>query len=155
MPKFAQIAFCSWVLAAFAACAQDRPAENATAARISDGLEKAQAGKLLDALEQFQRVLDTAGDDLVPVGKYHQMPARWVVHGHIARLPAEGLRIYRQRIEGQAAKRLAEAKKTNDQSAFNRLLADMLCSRASEDAILALARRSFEDGDFDRAEHFW
>ena len=88
----------------------DRPADNATAARIADGVEKAQAGKLLDAIEQFQRVLDTAGDELVPVDRSQYTPARWVVHGLIARLPPEGVKLYRQRVDGQAAKRLDEAR---------------------------------------------
>ncbi|HKB05436.1 MAG TPA: PQQ-binding-like beta-propeller repeat protein, partial [Gemmataceae bacterium] len=134
---------------------QDRPPDNATAARIADGVEKAQAGKLLDAVEQFQRVLDTAGDELVPVDRHQHVLARWVVHGHLSRLPPEGIRLYRQRVDGQAAKRLEEAKKARDDAALNRLLADMFPSRAGEEAILELARRAFERGDFDAAEHFW
>jgi outer membrane protein assembly factor BamB len=133
----------------------DRPAENATAARIADGVEKAQAGKLLDAVEQFQRVLDTAGDELVPVDRSWYTPARWVVHAQIARLPADGLRLYRQRVDGQSAKRLDEAKKSRDDAGLNRLLADMFAAKASEDAILELARRSFERGEFDAADRYW
>lgn len=138
-----------------AALGQDRPSENAAAARIAEGVEKVRAGKLLDAVEQFQRVLDTAGDDLVPAGRHQFTPARWVVHGHLARLPAEGVRLYRQRIDGQAAKRLDEAKATRSDAALNRLLAEMFVGRASEEAILELARRAFERGEFDAAEHFW
>src|SRR5262249_18270705 len=134
---------------------QDRPAENANAARIADGVEKARDGKLLDAVEQFQRVLDTAGDELVPVDRHHHAPARWVVHSHISRLPPAGVRLYRQRVDGQATKRLEDAKKSRDDADLQRLLADMFPSRAAEEAILELARRGFERGDFDAAEHFW
>ena len=134
---------------------QDRPPDNATAARIADGVDKARDGKLLDAVEQFQRVLDTAGDELVPVDRYHHTPARWVVHAHLARLPAEGIRLYRQRVDGQAAKRLEEAKSNRDDIALHRLLADMFAARAAEEAILELARRAFERGEFDAAEHYW
>src|SRR5437763_1160488 len=133
----------------------ERPADNATAARIADGVEKAQAGKLLDAVEQFQRVLDTAGDELVPVDRSQYTPARWVIHGLIARLPRDGVKLYRQRVDGQAAKRLDEAKKARDDAGLNRLLADMFCARATEEAILELARRAFERGDFDAADRFW
>jgi outer membrane protein assembly factor BamB len=135
--------------------AQDRPAENATAARIADGVEKARAGKLLDAVEQFQRVLDTAGDELVPVDRYHHALARWVVHGNLAKLPAEGIKLYRQRVDGQAAKRLEEAKKRRDDDDLIRLLADMFAAKACEEAILELARRAFDRADFDAAEHYW
>jgi outer membrane protein assembly factor BamB len=143
------------LLLASAGRAQDRPADNATAARIADGDEKVRAGKLLDAIEQFQRVLDTAGDELVPVDQSWYTPARWVVHGHLARLPADGVKLYRQRVDGQAAKRLIEAKNARDDAGLNRLLADMFCARASEEAILELARRAFERAEFDAAEHFW
>jgi outer membrane protein assembly factor BamB len=143
------------VLCAVSAHAQDRPGDNATAARIADGVEKARDGKLLDAVEQFQRVLDTAGDELVPVDHGQLTPARWVVHGQIARLPAEGVRLYRQRVDGQAVKRLDEAKKARDDSGLQRLLADMFAAKATEEAILELARRAFERADFDAAEHFW
>lgn len=143
------------LLLSAAAPGQDRPADNATAARIADGVEKVREGKLLDAVEQFQRVLDTAGDDLVPVGKSQQVPARWVVHGHLARLPAEGVKLYRQRVDGQAARRLEEARKARDDAGLRRLLADMFAARSCEEAILELARRAFERGEFDAAEHFW
>src|SRR5215207_7403120 len=132
-----------------------RPADNATAARIADGVEKAQAGKLLDAIEQFQRVLDTAGDELVPVDRSQYTPARWVIHGLIARLPAEGVKLYRQRVDGQAARRIDEARKARDDAGLNRLLADMFSARASEEAILELARQAFERAEFDAAEHYW
>lgn len=132
-----------------------RPADNATAARIADGVEQARAGKLLDAVEQFQRVLDTAGDELVPATRSQYTPARWVVHGEIARLPAAGVKLYRQRVDGQAAKRLAEAVKAKDEAALHRLLADMFSARATEQAIIELARRSFLRAEFDAAERYW
>ena len=133
----------------------ERPADNPTAAIIVEAAAKVQDGKLLDAVEQFQRIIDTAGDELVPVDRHHQAPARWVIQGHLARLPAEGLKLYRQRVDGQAAKRLDEARKSRDEAGLQRLLADMFAAKASEDAIVELARRAFERGDFDAAEHFW
>jgi outer membrane protein assembly factor BamB len=156
-PRRALLALAIALLVALPCAAQppERPADNATAARIADGVEKAQAGKLLDAIEQFQRVLDTAGDELVPVDRSQYTPARWVVHGLIARLPPDGVKLYRQRVDGQAAKRLEEAKAARDDAGLNRLLADMFAARASEEAILELARRAFERGDFDDAERFW
>jgi hypothetical protein len=134
---------------------QDRPLDNATAARIADGVEKAREGKLLDAVEQFQRVMDTAGDELVPVDGRHHALARWVIHKHLAQLPPKGVELYRQRVDGQAAKRLEEAKKDRDDSGLHRLLRDMFASRPSEEAIIELARRAFDRAEFDAAEHFW
>ncbi|HEX3149800.1 MAG TPA: PQQ-binding-like beta-propeller repeat protein [Gemmataceae bacterium] len=144
------------LLVAASACAQpERPADNATAARIADGVQKARDLKLLDAVEQFQRVLDTAGDDLVPVDRSQHTLARWVVHGYLASLGPEGVKLYRQRVDGQAAKRLEEAKKSRDDAGLHRLLADMFTAKATEEAVLELARRAFERADFDGAEHYW
>ena len=134
---------------------KDRPADNPTVALIADAAEKATAKKWLDAIEQFQRVLDTAGDELVPVDGRQHMPARWIIHGHLARLPAEAIELYRQRVDGQAAKRLTEATAERGDAGLLRILADMFNSRASEAALLELARRAFERGEFDRAERFW
>jgi outer membrane protein assembly factor BamB len=138
-----------------AASAQERPADNAVASQINDGVEKARDGKLLDAIEQFQRVIDTSGNELVPAGNYQQLPARWVVHGHLSRLPAAGLKLYRQRVDGQGMKRLEEAKKSRDDLLLERLLGDMFAATANEETILELARRAFERGEFDAAEHYW
>src|SRR5262249_54620367 len=154
--RFACVSFLVALLGGpIAAQAPDRPPDNATAARIADGVEKVQAGKLLDAVEQFQRVLDTAGDELVPVDRHQLTTARWVVHGHLARLPVEGIKLYRQRVDGQAAKRLVEARKNRDDDGLQRLLADMFVARATEQAIVELAPPSFERGEFDAAEHYW
>lgn len=146
-----------WLASTFPiAIAQDeRPADNPTAALIADAAAKVQDGKHLDAVEQFQRIIDTAGDELVPVDRYQQAPARWVIQGHLSRLPGAGLKLYRQRVDGQAAKRLEEAKKSREDAGLQRMLADMFAAKASEEAIVELARRAFERGDLDAAEHFW
>ena len=134
---------------------QERPPDNATAAQIEDGLEKARAGKLLDAIEQFQKVQDTAGDELVPVDRAHHAPARLVIQGLLAKLGTDGVILYRNRVDGQAVRRFEDAKKSRDDVALERLLTDMFAATATEDAILELAQRSFLRGDFDAAEHYW
>lgn len=134
---------------------QERPPDNATAAQIEDGLEKVRGGKWLDAIEQFQKVIDTAGDELVPVDRNHHAPARLVVQGHIAKMGAEGVTLYRRRVDGQAATRLLEAKKSRDDTALQRLVADMFAAKPTEGAILELAQHAFLRGDFDAAEHYW
>jgi len=118
---------------------QERPPDNATAAQIEDGLEKARAGKLLDAIEQFQKVQDTAGDELVPVDRAHHAPARLVIQGLLAKLGTDGVKLYRNRVDGQAVRRFEDAKKSRDDVALERLLTDMFAATATEDAILELA----------------
>lgn len=134
---------------------QERPPDNATAAQIEDGLEKVRSGKWLDAIEQFQKVIDTAGDELVPVDRNHHAPARLVVQGHLANMGAEGVAIYRRRVDGQATTRLLEAKKARDDMALRRLVTDMFAAKPTEGAILELGQRAFLRGEFDAAEHYW
>ncbi len=134
---------------------KERPADHPTATQLTEGAEKAAAGKWLDAIEQFQRVMDTAGDELTPVGPRRQLPARWVAQDHISRLPPAGLKLYRQRVDGQAATRVAEAKKAPTTAELHKVLAEMFNSAAAEEAILELARRAFAAGHLDEAAHFW
>jgi outer membrane protein assembly factor BamB len=129
--------------------------DHPTTALIEEAANKAKAKQWLDAIELYQRILDTHGDDLVPVNSQQLFQARWLVHGHLARLPEEGLNIYRQRVDAQALKLVAEGEKDREGIILQRVVREMFCSRATEEAILALARQAFARGDFDSAEHYW
>ena len=153
-------------------------APTATELSIEEASAKACTGRILDALEQYQRILDTAPDELVPVilpraGLYglshlagagvliqpvdrsHWLPARWVCHLHLSRLPWSARKLYRERIDGQAAKRLEHAKTRSDDGGLETLLADFYVSAAAEEALLILGNRAFERGHFDRAAWYW
>ncbi|WP_020470639.1 PQQ-binding-like beta-propeller repeat protein [Zavarzinella formosa] len=135
---------------------KERPVvDNPTANQIAEAVEKGKAEKWLDAIEQLQRVMDTAGDELVPADKHRQIPARWVAQGHLSRLPPMALKLYRQRVDGQAARRVVEAKKAPSSAGLHLILAEMFNSAASEEAILELARRAFAAGNLEEAAHYW
>lgn len=134
---------------------KERPGDNPTANQIAEAVDKAEAGKWLEAIEQFQRVMDTAGDELAPVDRHLQLPARWVAQSHLSKLPPAGLKLYRQRVDGQAARRVTEAKKSPTNTALRKILDEMFNSTASEEAILELARRAFSSGNLEEANHYW
>src|SRR5437870_1400795 len=79
-----------------------------TRKRLAEAEQKVLGGKAADAIDDLQRILDEAGDDLVTVdGKSHR-PARWVAHQILTKLPAELLKAYQERID-EPARRLLEA----------------------------------------------
>lgn len=150
----------SWLLLGIvllpkALCTQEHPPENPTTALLAEAAQKIDAKKWLDGIEQYQKVLDTAGNELVAVDRAHFTQARWVVHQRLAQLPTEALALYRQRIEAQAAKRVNDAKNDPTDEALKKVLAEMYCCVACEDAIVELARRAFFRGHFDQAAYWW
>src|SRR5262249_37741251 len=74
------------------------PGESSRAARRIVAAEKLVAEKKwTEAIDEFQRLIREAGDDLVPVDARHLINARRLCHLRTAALPAEGLRLYRSR----------------------------------------------------------
>ena len=166
------------IIAAFVIAALPTPCvaqPSATANALREAEAKAGLGRWADAIEQYQRILETAGDELVPVqppvtalGQLvggsvftvpwptsHFIPARWIAHEHISRFPPTALKQYRERIDATAAKRFEEATKSNDDGLLQQLLAEWFNSHSGEDAILLLAQREFERAEFDSAERYW
>src|SRR2546421_3404693 len=81
------------------------PAEVANTARRIDAADKLAAQKQWsEAVDEYQRILSEAGDDLVPVSPRHVVQARWVCQARLAALPAEQRKAYRARIDAQARK---------------------------------------------------
>lgn len=152
-------------------CAQP----SATAGLLHEASHQAGLGRWVDAIEIYQRVLETGGDDLVPADRpveplaslvggsvwtipwpsFHSRPARWTCHERISMFPAEGLKAYRDRVDAAAAKRLEEARKRSDDVLLEQLLADWFCSRSGEEAIRLLGERAFERADLAGAERWW
>ena len=128
-----------------------------------------------DAIRQYQRILETSGNELVPVlpplaaaaaivggpiytvpwASQHSRQARWLIHRQIASWPAEGSAMYRQRVDDAAARKLEAAKAENDDFLFQQLLAEMFNSRAGEQALLTLAQRAWRRADIAEASRCW
>ena len=128
---------------------------NPIAANIEEGLKHVANQKWVDAIEQFQRVIDTSGDELVPLDAHQWLQARWIVHREIGKLPKEPRELYRKRVDAPAQKRLETAKKNRDFDLLRSILKDWFCSRPTEEAINTLGDEAFVAGDFDEAERYW
>lgn len=126
-----------------------------TRKRLVEAEQKLGAGKAADAADDLQRILDEAGDDLVSLDGKHLVPARRVAHRSLARLPAETLAAYRDRVDVPARKLLDQAKRDRDPRPLQILLARYFPARACEEALGLLGEFAFERGDFRTAEAHW
>jgi outer membrane protein assembly factor BamB len=132
------------------------PGEAAHTARRLDAADKLAAHKQwADALEEYQRILSEAGDDLVAVSPRHAVQARWVCHARIAGLPAEQLAAYRTRADAQSRKWFEQGAATNDERILRRVVDEAFCSRYGERALDLLGDFAFERGQFGQAERWW
>ncbi len=147
----------------------------ATVSAVQEASYAAGVGRWLDAIEQYQRIVETAGDELIPVPapvwalaqlaggpaftvpwtNSHFLPARWICHEQISRFPPAALKLYRDRVDHVAGKRLELARTSADDRLLESILEDWFNSSPAETAILLLAQRSFDRADFDSALRYW
>ncbi len=157
------------------ASGQSKAQPSATAAALHEADHQAGLGRWVDAIEIYQRILESGGDDLVPADRpiaqlaslaggaawsipwpsYHFRPARRICHERISRFPPDALKAYRDRVDRAAEKRLGEARKRAADDLLERIVGDWFCSRHGEEAIRLLGERAFERADLDAAERWW
>ncbi len=126
-----------------------------TRKRLVEAEQKVLKGKAAEAIDDLQRVLDDAGDDLVTADGKQFLAARQYAHQFLAKLPDADLKRYRDRVEEPAAKLLAAGRSRADERPLRELVARYAVSRPAEDAILLLADFAFERGEFAAAELYW
>jgi outer membrane protein assembly factor BamB/tetratricopeptide (TPR) repeat protein len=127
----------------------------ATARRFEAARKLAGERKWDAAADEFRKIIEEAGDDLVPLGPYQLIQARWLCHKQVASAPKETLRRYQDRVEAQTNAWLEEGLRERDGRLLQRILTDAFCSRAAERALDALGDLAFERGDFAAAEASW
>src|SRR5262245_18950191 len=106
-----------------------------TRKRLTEAEQKLQAGNAADGVDTLQRILDEAGDDLVSVDGKLYRPARWIAHQLLARLPANTLKGYQDRVEVPAQKLLAAGRQTRDPAPLWQLLDLYFVSRSADEAL--------------------
>ena len=126
-----------------------------TATRLAEVRKKIDDKKYVEAIDALQAILESAGNDLVPLTPQRCVQARRLCHRELAKLPPEALLEYRARVEPQAKKWLDEAKSTRDRRLLRRVVDEAFCSRAGETAVDLLGDLAFERGCFDEAVAWW
>jgi len=123
--------------------------------RLAEARKRIDNGKWSEAIEELQTVLNTYGSDLVSISPTYSIQSGRLCRIQLASLPPEALRLYRQRYENQARKKLEQAQSEHDIPQLRKLVEDSFCSRAAEKAIDLLGDLAFERGQFEEAEEWW
>jgi outer membrane protein assembly factor BamB len=128
-----------------------------TARRLAAAEKMIADNQLSQGVDEYLRILNESGDDLVPLDARHSISARRLCHQALAssRLPAEALRLYRQHVDPQAKKWWDQAVIAHDVRLLQRIVQDAFCSRFADRALDMLGDLAFERGDFDEAEMWW
>src|SRR5262245_47570408 len=123
--------------------------------RFAEAADLEQQKRWPEAVEAYLRIVDDAGNDLVPSDDPRLvLPARRVVHRRLASRP-ELLGPYRERVEGRARQLLDRGQADRDQQPLVELLDQFFCSRSAEAALHLLGDLACERGDFDAARTYW
>jgi outer membrane protein assembly factor BamB len=108
-----------------------------------------------EAIDELTRIIREAGDDLIPLDVRHLVHARRLCHLRLAALPAEGLSIYRSRVDKQAKMWLDEGRATRNPDLLRRVVDETFASSVTDQALDTLGDLDFESGRFDEAERWW
>jgi outer membrane protein assembly factor BamB len=129
--------------------------------RLADELAGKQ--KWAEAIDEYQRLIQEAGDALVPADQKKDAPVasrrsvqvRRLCHARLAGLPPRGLQVYRRRVDLQAKRWLDEGIKDHDPRPLRRVIDEAFCSRPGEQALDTLGDLAFERGHFAEARRWW
>jgi len=127
----------------------------AASLRLAEARKRLDDHKWSEAIEELQTILNSTGNDLVSIAPSHSVRAGRLCQIQLASLPAEALRLYRQRYESQAQKKLQQAQADRDIFQLRKIVEDAFCTRAAEKAIDLLGDLAFERGRFEEAEEWW
>jgi outer membrane protein assembly factor BamB len=108
-----------------------------------------------EAVPILQQLIETSGDTLLPVETGRYWNAADHCHLLISRLPAEGLAVYRTRVDPQAAEWFEQAEKSLDPALFERVVSLAFNSSSGDDALWRLGSLAFEQGRYAVARHHW
>jgi outer membrane protein assembly factor BamB len=116
-----------------------------------------------DGIDEYLRLIEENGDDLVPEQLPHEGVAstrrivqlRRLCHARIAISPPAALRHYRARVDGRARQWLKEGTDAHDTRALRRVVDEAFCSRFADRAIDLLGDLAFEKGNFAEARGWW
>ena len=70
-------------------------------------------------------------------------------------LPRTALHWYRQRVDAEANALLEQGRRTRSASPLRRIVDELFCSSAGDQALDLLGDLAFERGQFDEARHWW
>ena len=106
-----------------------------------------------EALDVLSELIDGGTTGVVELSGGHYLGLRKYCHWQIARLPPEGLQVYRGRVDALAESWFQRGPTEPD--LVDRLVQELYCSSFGDDALLALGDRALERRDYSAARRYW
>jgi outer membrane protein assembly factor BamB/tetratricopeptide (TPR) repeat protein len=113
-----------------------------------------------EALTEYQRLCDEAGEVLLPLDKGPSACTVWLqlrrcCQLELAQLPVEGQAVYRQRQAVLAERQLRRAQAERDPLLLRQVVDQSFATPAAAQALNWLGDLAFEEGDFVQARFWW
>ena len=130
--------------------------QNPSSARRLAPLQKhAASGELPEAVAEYIRLLENAGNDMAPLDNKHCIQLRWLAHRTLLNLPLSAVQLYRERTDEKMKRWSQEAESSRDELLLRRIVDEAFCSSYAGRALDLLGDIAFERGDLDEAEDWW
>ena len=108
-----------------------------------------------EAVESLRRVLETGGTKMIAITPNRYVNLADYCHVQIAGLPAEGLALYRQRVDASAQAAYEQALADRDPGRLAGIVDNAFCSSWGDDALWALGEIELERGHHSAARGAW
>jgi outer membrane protein assembly factor BamB len=107
-----------------------------------------------EAIEGLRQLMENHGERLVRLDSRF-ISLRELGHMELVKLPAEGLALYRGRVDPQAEQWYSEGLKDRNPTLLARVVDELFASSFGDDALLALGEIALERGEYQRARELW
>ncbi len=131
------------------------PIDPAATRKVSVAREFLAAKQWSNAIDLIGQLARSDARALVRIAPDRCVPGRVAARVLLRSLGAEGLAVYRQRVDPAAKARYAEARESGDRELLEQLVGDQFASSVTDDALWLLGELAFEDGDFVAAREAW
>ncbi|MFP6765803.1 MAG: PQQ-binding-like beta-propeller repeat protein [Planctomycetaceae bacterium] len=123
--------------------------------RLGTARDHLDAQEWEQGLPILQQIIETAGDTLLAVETGRYWNAADFCHLLISEIPGQGLAVYRDRVDPQAAEWLKMAEKNLNPALFERVVRTAFNSSSGDDALWHLGSLAFEQGRYVVARQHW
>jgi outer membrane protein assembly factor BamB len=113
------------------------------------------AGHWGDAVDLLRIISDQHGRRLAKIDGARYVNVQTYVDLVLASLPADGLKLYRAKIDPQARRWYESARRLRDEEGLERIVRQAFLSSSGDDALLMLGDLAWERGDLSRARNCW
>ncbi len=108
-----------------------------------------------EAIETLRQVMEHHGERLVRVDPHRYLSMREYCQMQLSQLPAEGLAMYRGRIDAQAKRLYEQGVAERDEKLLRRVVDELFVSSWGDKALWMLGEMELERGNYEQARGCW